>query len=213
MNSERRIRELEARFAELVQKSPKTQTEIEEKERVRSILTKAVREQAKPLFEELAEVGIRIESVWDLVNTSASYPEAVPILVRHLSEPYHQRNTEGIVRALAVKEAKGIANRAILEAYLRTPKERSDNPGTYYFRWTFGNTMKVIVTEGDLDDLIEIVLDETNGDSRDSFVEALAKLKSPRVLEVLKQLVSDKSKLVSQAAQKALKRKRSANLC
>ncbi len=108
---------------------------------------------------------------------------------------------EGIVRALAVKEAQGIANIAIMEEYHNAPKE------DHHFRWAFGNTMRVIVTEADLDELIQIVLDKTNGDSRDMFVRALAKLKSPRVRETLEQLVNDRSEVVANEARKALKRK------
>jgi len=139
------------------------------------------------------------------VNTSASYPEAIPGLVKHLSKPYHRRNKEGIVRALAVKEAKGIANKEIMAAYHKAPKE------DHHFRWAFGNTMRVIVTEDDLNELIEIVLDETNGDSRDMFVRALAKLKSSKVRETLDRLVNDKSEIVADEARKALKRKKPAN--
>jgi HEAT repeat protein len=104
-----------------------------------------------------------------------------------------------------VKEAKGIANRAIIDEYHKTPKE------DHHFRWAFGNTMRVIVTQDDLNSLIEIVLDEANGDSRDMFVRALAKLKSPRVRETLEHLINDKSKIVADEAKKALKRKRPAN--
>lgn len=206
MTLEEEIQELDGKFSELIRKSPKTPSEMEEMERIRQALEAALRQHEKPLMDDLANVGIHAE-VWDLVNTSASYPEAILILIKHLSWPYHRDIKEGIVRALAVKEAKGIANKAIMDEYLRTPKEDSDHPWIYHFKWAFGNTMTVIVTENDLDDLIRIVLDESNGTSRDGFVEALAKLKSPKVMEVLSQLVNDKSKLVAQAAQKALDKK------
>lgn len=207
MKLEEKIQKMEKRRNELYDKSPRTPAEDKEKERVTNALVEALRQQAKSLYDELSQIGIWIKSVWDLVNTSASYPEAVPILVKYLSEPYHLRNKEGIVRSLAVKEAKGVANKAIMDEYLRTPKEGPDQPGIYYYRWVFGNTMSVIVTKDDLDEMIEIVLDESNGDSRDSFVDALGKLKSPKVIDVLNQLVNDESSLVSQAAQKALNKK------
>src|SRR5215204_5395676 len=191
MTLEEKIRELGERRNELYDKRPRTPAEDLEKERITDAWVAALRQQVKPLTNELAEAGIMAD-IWDLVNTSASYPEAIPILVKHLSIPYHPRNKEGIVRALAVKVAKGRANKAILAEYQNVPKDNDS------FRWAFGNTMTVIVTEDDLEDLIAIVLDESNGDSRRSFVESLGKLRSPRVREVLNKLVKDKSKLVSQ---------------
>jgi hypothetical protein len=149
--------------------------------------------------------------VWDFVNTADKYPDAVPILVKHLSKPYHHRTKEGIVRALAVKEAKGIANKAVMDEYWRLPKEDPDKPWVFHYRWAFGNTMRVIVMKDDLEDLTEIVLDESNGDSRHMFVRALAKLKSPKVREILEQLVNDKSQIVAKEARKAIERKRPAN--
>lgn len=210
MKLEEQIQELERRWDELYDKRPRTEAEDKEKEKVGEALGLALRQQVKPLTDELAEVGIQAD-VWDLVNTSESYPDALPILVRHLSRPYHHRNKEGIVRALAVKEAKGIANKAVMKEYHRLPKENPeidpDEQWIFHYRWAFGNTMCVIVTEDDLDELIEIVMDESNGASRDGFVEALGKLKSPKVVDVMKQLVNDKSPLVAQAAEKVLRKK------
>jgi hypothetical protein len=196
--------DIEKRHAELVQKSPKTEAEGQESLRLGRALEGLLREEVKPLTDELATVGIKAD-VWDLVNTSARYEEAIPILVKHLRKPYHRKNKEGIVRALAVKEAKGIANKTIMEEYRKAPKE------DHHFRWAFGNTLNVIVTRDDLDDLIEIVLDETNGNSRQMFVRALAKLKLPRVKETLHKLTNDKSFMVAEEAKKALNRKRPAN--
>ena len=55
--------------------------------------------------------------------------------------------------------------------------------------------------------LERIVLDESNGDSRQMFVVALAKLKTPRVNEVLNQLLTDECKIVATEAEKAVKRR------
>lgn len=200
MTLEDEIRDLDRRFGEYVRKSPKTSAEITEMESLRKALEQAIRKQEKPLTDDLESVGIRAE-VWDLVNTPRSYPEAIPILIDHLQRAYSRDIKEGIVRALAVKEAKGLVNKIVMREYQKVPKDDDA------FRWAFGNTMTVIATENDLGDLTEIVLDESNGDSRRSFIEALTKLKSPRVVEVLEHLVNDKSSLVSEAAEKALKKK------
>lgn len=196
--------EIEKRRGELIQKSPRTELEVQESIRLGHALESMLRQEAAPLTEELSTVGIKAD-VWNLVNTAAGYPEAIPILVKHLSRPYHRKNVEGIVRALAVKEAKGLAGKAIMEEYRNAPKE------DHNFRWLFGNTMSVIAVEDDLDDLIEIVLDESNGRSRQMFVRALAKLKSPQVRETLEALTNDQSPIVATEARKALRRKKPAN--
>jgi len=67
--------------------------------------------------------------------------------------------------------------------------------------------MSVIVTKDDLNDLIEIVLDKRNGESRTGFIDALAKIKSPKVIEVLHKLENDKNQIVAGRAKKILARK------
>ena len=50
----------------------------------------------------LAEVGVEVESVWDLVNSKDDhYADAVPVLVEHLQdESYPDRVREGIARSV-----------------------------------------------------------------------------------------------------------------
>lgn len=207
MTLEEKIEELDRQFGELIRKSPKTPEDMEEMERRRLALMNALLQQSKPLNDEVLEAGIRIKSVWDFVNTADKYPEAIPVLIKHLSRPYNHSIKEGIVRALAVKEAKGVANKTVLEEYRKLPKEDPEQPWIFHYRWAFGNTMNVIVTKDDLDELIEIVMDETNGESRTGFIEALAKIKSPKVIEVLHHLAKDKNQIVAERAKKMLNKK------
>jgi hypothetical protein len=209
MTREDDIHKLNYEFGALVRKSPKSQVEMQEMNRLGDALRTALRMETKPVLDDLATVGI-FADIWDLVNTSTSYRAAIPILVQHLGKPYHHKNKEGILRALAVKDARGIANKAVIEEYRKAPKEDPKQPWIFHYRWAFGNTMRVIVTKDDLDELIEIVLDESNGDSREMFVRALAKLKSQKIRVILNKLSDDKSKLVAVEAQKALVRKKPA---
>jgi hypothetical protein len=44
-----------------------------------------LRAEEEPLLADLrAVIGWKVESVWDLVNTSAKYTEAIPVLLKHL---------------------------------------------------------------------------------------------------------------------------------
>ena len=72
----------------------------------------------EPIATDLGGVGLKVGSVWDLVNSSASYPAALPILLEHLRRPYHPRIREGLARALAVQEAEGIAGGPVIDALL-----------------------------------------------------------------------------------------------
>ena len=183
-----------------LQKDEEYQKWLKETEEVELLLELAYAKEEKPLTDDLAKAGVNVTSSWDLVNTKSSYKAAVPILVDHLSRPYHKKNKEGIVRALAVKEAKGIACRVIIDEYHRAPKD------DFHFRWAFGNTMAVIMTKEYIDDVVAIVKDESNGESRDMFVAALGNTRSPKVKEVLQRLLKDKNKIISDRAQRALKK-------
>ncbi len=72
------------------------------------------------LVRELRGVGIEVQSIYDLVNTSKPYSRAYPILVRHLRLSHDTRTREGIIRALTVKEA-GPAARLL---YWKSSKQR-----------------------------------------------------------------------------------------
>lgn len=76
------------------------------KEEDRHLAERVYREEQRELLSELDKKGIYIDSVYDLVNTSSSYPKAIPVLIKHLNKPYSPAIKEGIIRALTVKEAK-----------------------------------------------------------------------------------------------------------
>ncbi|MEM6362741.1 MAG: hypothetical protein AAF731_21810, partial [Bacteroidota bacterium] len=153
------LQRLEKRWAELAGK-PKSKDEIEETLMLAKEIEALRAKEYQSLINELKVLGINIESIWDLVNTKSSYKAAIPILIAHLSKPYHIKNKEGIIRSLAVKEAKGVACRAIIDEYHKASKDN------FNYRWTFGNTMSVIITEEYLNDVVAIVQDENNGESR-----------------------------------------------
>jgi hypothetical protein len=58
---------------------------------------------AAPLLDELAEAGHPVPDVWLL---KAPYPDAVPVLLRHLGRAYPEVVRAGIAHRLAVPEAR-----------------------------------------------------------------------------------------------------------
>lgn len=106
--------------------------------------------------------------------------------MEHLPKDYHDKNKEGIVRALAVKEAIGKATPALIKEYNRLDKKKET------LRWTIGNTVYETITKADLEDVLQVVKDSENGFSRQMFVAALGKVKSEKSEDVLIELLNDK---------------------
>ncbi|WP_185153867.1 HEAT repeat domain-containing protein [Dysgonomonas sp. 520] len=144
----------------------------------------------KIIVEKLAEVGIIVSSIDDLVNTRMRYPQAIQVLVDLLNYDYeHLGIKEGIVRSLTVKEAKRIANMPLLNEF----KKMKYNHLSYC--WAIGNAFTVIIQEDDVDHILEIVKDKRNDYSRQMFILALAKIKSRKsdIEDVLIPLLGDNS--------------------
>lgn len=177
--------ETEIKFLALLRKSPKSKEEVEEVQRLGVLFSEELSKEIKDLIVELKGVGLTISSIWDMVNTKESYPEAIGILIEHIPKHYHDKNREGIFRALAVKEAKGSANEALIREYNKIPKEKNT------LRWVIGNAMYILITPKDIERILPIVQDKKNGMSRHRFVLALGKMKSEKAEDVLIKLLDD----------------------
>src|SRR2546430_989144 len=94
--------ELEAQLA----RDPDFQRRFADAEAERQARAQVLRLAEQPIVRDLHEVAVHVSSVWDLVNTSAPYPLAIPVLLRHLERGgYPDRVMESLGRALAVKQS------------------------------------------------------------------------------------------------------------
>lgn len=116
-------------------------------------------------IEEIAEVGLEIESPWDLVNMRRSYRAAVPVLIawlEHVDDEIQIGDRmafrEALVRSLAVKEARGVAAPALLREF-----RRNDSPE---YRWAVGNTLEVVVDDSVVDETAALAKDRSYGRDR-----------------------------------------------
>jgi HEAT repeat protein len=135
---------------------------------------------------ELRKVGISINDIYDLVNTNEPYPAAIPVLLKLLNDGIeHIGIKEGVIRALAVKEAIGKASSILIAEYNRTSKDNM------LLRWSIGNTIFTTITDNDVEIILPIVQDKTNGMSRQMFVSALGKVKAEKAEEILIKLLDD----------------------
>lgn len=134
----------------------------------------------------LSKVGIEIKDIYELVNSKKTYPDAIPVLVSTLTSGIEEDNLkEGVIRALAVKEAKGKIGSILIDEFHMTSKDKP------LLRWAIGNTMEVVIGKEDLEKVIEIVLDKSNGMSRQMFVVSLGNIKSEKSENVLINLLDD----------------------
>lgn len=124
----------------------------EEREAQRLAAEARFRAEEEPILADLAAAGCTVNSVWDLVNTSSSYPTAIPVLLKHLRQPYHSRIREGIARALTVREARGTPARQILDEL----KQQADD-GSHEVRWALANALTVAADASMTDEIEKLV--------------------------------------------------------
>lgn len=175
--------ELIAELNEDVSYNLKKRKQEEEMQKIKKLLS--LDEQI--IAHELKSIGLHINSIFDLVNSELSDTKAIPLLIELLQSKriVQFRTIEGIIRALAVIEAKGLANKTLLELYINSNEEKET------YRWAIGNTLNVIITDDDIEDIVKIVSNKENGVSRQMFVLALGKFKIDIVEKTLLSLLED----------------------
>lgn len=150
---------------ELLHSCPEWVAQNAEREAKRAAAEAQFRAEEEPMIADLAKVGFEVGSVWDLVNTNKSYPAAIPILLNHLRRPYHERIRNGIIRALTVKEAKGVSSEDILDELQRETNEEN--------RWALANAMTVVADRADRQAIQALLDDPAYMDVSERLTEAL----------------------------------------
>jgi hypothetical protein len=139
-----------------------------------------------PLLEDLRKVNIKATSVWDLVNTKASYAAAIPVLLRHFEQGnYLPEIREGIARALAVQEAS-YAWDTLLRLFRREPEGGPRN-----VKWALACALAGAATDEHVGVLIDLAKDKSLGENRLALLSAIAKSKTERAAAAFEELRSD----------------------
>lgn len=136
-----------------------------------------------PLIEDLRAAGVDVASAWDLVNTSAPYPAALPILLAHLQRDYPSRVREGIARALAVPESK-FAWDVLLRLY--EEEEGEVKAGVAVAISAIAEKHPELLST-----VIGLVRDKRHGSSRLLLLSVLERARDPHARTVLVELESD----------------------
>lgn len=144
---------------------------------------KELRTAQRPIIEDLASVGVRVESVYDLVNTSEPYPEALPVLMAHLERGgYPERVMEGLGRALAVKPAVVFWDR--LKARWLGARDPGEEDGAAV-------ALAACATKAQLDDLLAFLSAEERGQSRIYFIRPILRVGGHRGRDIVEGLRAD----------------------
>jgi HEAT repeat protein len=157
---------------------------MQERERFRQEQVKRLQAAEVPLVAALKEAGVDVTSSWDLVNTGAKYPEAIPVLLEHLKKDYPKEILEGIARALGVPEARPY-RRVILDAYANTENNDED------FKIGLGLAVVGATTDEDLSEIIGLIRDSRHGNSRVALLFALKRSRSEEAKRVIEELRND----------------------
>jgi HEAT repeat protein len=137
-----------------------------------------------PLVEALRTAGYELKSVWDLVSVKTPYPQALPILLDHLTRPYPGRIREGIARALAVPEAKFAWDR-LVKLY-KEEQEKDAKDGLAVAVAAIAVAHKELVEQ-----IIPLARDTKLGSSRLLLLVALERSPDPRARATLMELGTD----------------------
>lgn len=137
----------------------------------------------QPIVADLRSAGVEVNSVWDLVNTAVPYPDALPVLLKHLElGGYPDRVMESLARALAVGPA-AFAWATFRQLYLAA-QGRGEEEG-------LAVALAASATADHLEGLIALLGETSRGDTRIHFLRAIKRVGGKRGRDVLKALRED----------------------
>jgi hypothetical protein len=148
-----------------------------------------LRVEEEPIVADLKVAGLDVKSVWDLVNTSTPYPNAIPLLLKHLVLPYPDRIREGIARALAVPDARNAWSLLVSE-YKKAPI--GDQNGLKLgAKSGLAAALSAVATDEVIAELVSLAKDRSNGSSRLLLLKAFRKSKTDVAKKAIEDLASD----------------------
>jgi len=175
--------ELVALKAERLRSDPAYRAQTAAVEAERQERARELRRAEQPIVADLRAAGVDVESVWDLVNSSDPYPDALPILLNHLLRGgYPDRVMEGLGRALAVKPAATVWY-TLRELYMKA-EGRGGEEG-------LAVALAASATPDHIDALITLLDETSRGSTRIHFLRPIKRLGGERGLEVLRSLQRD----------------------
>lgn len=135
-----------------------------------------------PVVEALRNAGVPINSVWDLVNSTNTYSQSLPLLLEHLQRPYQEPIREGIARAMAVPAAQ-FAWPVLVNLFSEEQGRRVKDG--------LAVALSSIADDKLLDELVALAGESRHGESRVLLLSALERSQRSDARKILMELGGD----------------------
>jgi hypothetical protein len=135
-----------------------------------------------PVVEALRNAGVPIKSVWDLVNSTNTYSQSLPLLLEHLQRPYPEPIREGIARAMAVPGAR-FAWPILVDLFSEEQVRR--------VKHGLAVALSCIADDKLLDELVALARESRHGESRVLLLSALERSQRSDARNILMELGGD----------------------
>lgn len=145
-----------------------------------------VDEDAQLVVNSLREAGVVVSDIYEFVNGRTPH-EAIPVLIALLPLLGDNAVKEGVVRALADRNARGLATQALVSELRKSDSSNS------LMAWTIANSLAEIADETVYDELKDLVRDRSLGKAREMLVIAIARTKHPAAIADLSDLCEDET--------------------
>ena len=149
-------------------------------------------EDEKPILDDLSKVGIVVQRLPDLFQPPLNqepiyYKDGIPILLKWLPKVKNRSVQDTIIRAFCAPWAFPTAWKPLVKTF-----ETMEGIVSKDLRWTIGNSLASIANELVFEDVLRLATDKRYGTARHMVVEALGKMKDPRAVDALIELLDDK---------------------
>lgn len=157
--------------------------QLEEERKQLDEIAERYRKLSKPLFDDLANIGIITESALGVSRKHPSYTKSIDVLIKHFHYDYPARVKVGIANTLASSKARAKAWAPFLQ-YYRTAPNLSDvaPPGEIGapsgVKDAVAAALSTMASQRDISEIIELISNPPNGPSRVFFVSTLMRMGS-----------------------------------
>jgi hypothetical protein len=168
---------------EMLRTDPDYRAAVEAAEAKRQAAAQARRDASRPILKDLNEAGIHITSLWVTDEKIMPYSTSLPILLAHLEKGgYPDEIMQVIAHRLGVKPGIEYWDR-LRDLYYRQTGEAA--------RDGLAATLAKIATRPQFDELVELLHDESLGDSRVLLIRGVVRVGRERGKEIVRALVDD----------------------
>ena len=158
-------------FLEQLANDPDYQKRLKERREELDRLHETRYQETIPLLKELNAAGVKVEHIWDFMKLeNGTYENAIPILMRHLKKEYSRLNINSIMRALAGADPDPSVTRELLQIY--KSRKYKDDEVDHLICSAVASTCTI----ENLEEIKEILADDSYGGSRADLMMALVKL-------------------------------------